>query len=106
MVNLEDPSDAAAMLFGPNGCTTKDNLVPLGFELTLLLKLVRFVHFLGHRFGLGLVKLRLAIHYLRLPCLKPERDKFVKAFKRVRLPGSYCSLSFMPPLIGLPLVYT
>jgi hypothetical protein len=28
---------------------------------------------------------------------------FVKAFKSVGLPGGYCSLSFTPPLIDLPL---
>jgi hypothetical protein len=74
--------DTAFMLFGPNGCTGHI-LVPLRFELSLLLKLCKFVHFLCHRFGLGLVKLRLAIHYLRLPCLKPHPATFVKAFKRV-----------------------
>jgi hypothetical protein len=72
----------------------------------LLLKLGKLVHFLCHRFGLGLVKCKLAIHYLRLPCLKLEIATFVKAFKRVRLPGGYCSLSFTPPLIDLPLVST
>jgi hypothetical protein len=87
------------MLFGPNGCT-KDILVPLGFELS------KFIHLLCHRFGLGLVKLRLAIHYLRLSCLKPEIATLVKAFKRVGLPGGYCILSFTPPLIDLPFVST
>jgi hypothetical protein len=93
------------MLFGPNGCT-KHILVPLGFELSLLLKLGKLVHFLYRHFDLGLVKCRLAIHYLRLPCLKLEIATFVKAFKRVRLPSGYCSLSFTPPLIDFPLVST
>jgi hypothetical protein len=37
-------SDAASMLFGSNGCT-EHILVPLGFELSLLLELVKFLHF-------------------------------------------------------------
>jgi hypothetical protein len=37
-------SDAASMLFGPNGYT-EHILVPLGFELSLLLELVKFVLF-------------------------------------------------------------
>jgi hypothetical protein len=40
-----------------------------------------------------LVKVRLTIHYLRLPCLKPHPGTFIKAFKRVGLPGGYCRLS-------------
>jgi hypothetical protein len=63
-------SDAASMLFGPNGCTYYI-LVLLGFEISLLLKLTKFIHFLCHRFDLGLVKFSIAISYLRLPCLKP-----------------------------------
>jgi hypothetical protein len=93
------------MIFEPNGYT-KAILIPLGFELFLLLKLGKFVHFLCHCFGLGLVKLRLAIRYLRLPCLKPQITTFVKAFKRVGLPSGYCSLSFTLPLIDLHLVST
>jgi hypothetical protein len=98
-------SDAAFMLFGPNGCA-EHILVPLWFELALLLRLVKFVHFLCHNFGLRLVKFRLAIHYLRLPCLKPLAATFVKAFKRVGLPGGYYCFSFKPPLLELPLVST
>jgi hypothetical protein len=93
------------MLFGPNGCT-EHILIPLGFELSLLLALVKFVYFFCHHFSLGLVKLWLAIHYLRLPCFKPHPSTFIKAFKRVRLPGGYCRLSFSWPLLELPLVST
>jgi hypothetical protein len=39
------------MLFGPNGYT-EHILVPLGFELSLLQELVKFIHFFCHRFGL------------------------------------------------------
>jgi hypothetical protein len=118
-------SDTASMLFGPNGCT-KHILNPLGFEFSLLLKLGKLVHFLCHCFGLRLVKCRLAIHYLRLSCLKLEIatffkafkrvstfvkafkrvSTFFKAFKRVSTSGGYCSLSFTLPLIDLPLVST
>jgi hypothetical protein len=98
-------SGVASMLFGPNGCT-KDILVPLGFELFLLLKLGKFVHFLCYRFDPGLVKLNLDIQYLRYTCLKLEIATFVKAFKQVGLLGGYYILSFMPPPIDLPLVST
>jgi hypothetical protein len=79
------------MLFGPNGCT-EHILVPLGFELSLLLELVKFIHFFSHRFDLELVKLRLAIHYLRLPCLKPHpgSSRFSK--------GSGCSAAIATSL--------
>jgi hypothetical protein len=98
-------SDPASMLFGPNGYI-EHILVLLGFELSLLLELIKFVHFFCHRFDIGLVKVRLAIHYLRLSCLKPHPGMFVKAFKRVGLPGGYFRLSFKPPLLELPLVST
>jgi hypothetical protein len=72
----EQASDAASMLLGPNGYT-EYIIVPLWFELSLILKLGKFVHFLYDGFSLGLVKLRLAIHYLRLPCLKPLKATFM-----------------------------
>ena len=79
-------------------------LVPLDFELSLILKFDKFVHFLCDGFDLGFVKMWLAIHYLRLPCFMLEPATLSKACKRVRLPYGYCNLSFTLPLIDLPLV--
>ena len=76
-------SDAASILFGPKGCT-KHILVPLGFELSLTLKVGKFIYFLCDGFGLWFVKMWLAIHYLRLPCFKSEPATISKALKRVR----------------------
>jgi len=99
----EHASDAVSMFFGPKGCI-EHILVPLGFELSLTLKVCKFIHFLCNGFGLWFIKMWLAIHYLRLPCFNPEPATISKALKRVRLPCGYYSFSFTPPLIGLPLV--
>ena len=70
------------MLFGPKGYT-KHILVPLGFELSLTLKVGKFIYFLCDGFSLGCVKMWIAFHYLRLTGFKLELGTLSKAFKQV-----------------------